>query len=76
MRAFELLSASRELQRTDGLNGPAVSFKNLGLRDILAYAEAFPDDVDDVRRFVRTLQTIDEEFLAHGSRQRDAKRQG
>ena len=44
------------------------SMSNLSLEDIFAYADRFPEDVDDIRHFVKMIQLIDEEFLNYGLR--------
>lgn len=62
-RAFLILHGSRRRKISSGQ--PAV-VSNIQFSDILQYSTAFPEDVDDLRHFIRVIQAIDEEFLKHG----------
>lgn len=73
VRAFKMLGRSRAYHAT-GMGPPVEG--GIAFADILAYCQAFPGDVDDVRRFVTVIQAIDREYLEHASGRSNPSSQG
>lgn len=63
-----MLNRSREISVEMGPTGPIEKIGKIQLSDIFEYADRFPEDVDNLRQFVKAVQAIDEEFIEYGTR--------